>query len=147
MAKKSGKSPQEKLSERPRSEIVKAIRKEFGRTQAELAAAMGTSVKTIQSYEQGWRNVPVRVMIQLFVLLAIYRRRSEDPIPCWEITDCPQERKEKCSSYTMGDGQFCWFVASQMGGSCSDEDPGEEKLLPCMGCAVIARLLRLGPVE
>jgi hypothetical protein len=119
-------------------------------TQAQLAAALGASIKTVQSYEQGWRHVPTRVLIQLLVLLAIYRRREVDKVPCWEIRHCPPEEREKCASYTLGDGQLCWFVTAGGGGCGSRPDGGDEgdALLPCMECEVIQRLLRTaGPAE
>jgi len=123
-----------------RSETVAQIRKEFGRTQAELAAALGTATKTIQAYEQGWRKVPTRVLIQLFVLLAIYRNRDKDHTPCWDIMECPEEKRKQCPSHTMSDGQFCWFVGAQAG--CRPPEESPDKLFPCMGCAVIRQLLR-----
>lgn len=135
----------------PRSETVRRIRRGFGITQAQLAKAMGTSAKAIQSYEQGWRKVPTRALIQMFVLLAIHRRRKLDPVPCWEIRQCPPEARAKCPSHTIGDGQFCWFVSAGAGacrctpGSAASD--GEDRLLPCMDCEVIRRLLRDTPAE
>ena len=132
----------------PRPEMVRRIRRSFGITQAKLAAAMGTSVKAIQSYEQGWRNVPTRALIQLLVLLAIHRRRQIDPVPCWEIKKCPQRVRAGCPSYTIGDGQFCWFVCAGARRCAPDPKVADaadtadaDDLLPCMGCEVIRRLL------
>ena len=34
------------------------IRHLLGKTQSQLARLLGTSFKAIQSFEQGWRNVP-----------------------------------------------------------------------------------------
>lgn len=127
----------------PRPEMVRRIRRSFGITQTQLAAAMGTSAKAIQSYEQGWRNVPTRALIQLLVLLAIHRRRQIDPAPCWEIKKCPQTARATCPSYTIGDGQFCWFVCAGARRCSPDTKVAEDAddLLPCMGCEVIRRLL------
>ena len=36
-------------------------RKQLGKTQREMGQLLGTSIKAIHSYEQGWRNVPVHV--------------------------------------------------------------------------------------
>ena len=112
----------------------------LGRTQLELATALGVSVKAVQSYEQGWRDVPVRVMIQLLVLLALYRKHTMDDVPCWEIRKCTVAQRERCASFTMGRGQFCWFVGStdaRPSASCTTD-----AILPCMGCPVIQRLLK-----
>ena len=109
-----------------------------------IAAALGISTKAVQSYEQGWRAVPVRAIIQLLVLLALYRRRAMDDVPCWEIRDCPLENREKCASFTVGRGQFCWFIGSQ---ECRSETvPDPDEVLPCMQCGVVQRLLR-GPAQ
>ncbi|NOY83150.1 MAG: helix-turn-helix domain-containing protein [Kiritimatiellaeota bacterium] len=138
-------SPAPKRRERiPRAQVVRHIRNLFGVTQVRLAAAMGTSVKTIQSYEQGWRRVPTRALIQLLVLLAIHRRREIDTVPCWEIRNCSPEDREDCANFTVGDGQLCWFVSAgkcRCGLAQGDSDVNDD-LLPCMACEVIRRLLR-----
>lgn len=111
----------------------------MGRTQAELASALGISVKAIQSYEQGWRAVPVRVMIQLLVLLALYRKRTLDDVPCWEIRQCDAALRETCPSFTVGRGQFCWFIGTQ---ECRPHRGAKHgPALPCMDCPVVKRLL------
>ncbi len=140
----SNGDPLENGADIPRSESFRRIRKQFGVTQAQLATAMGTSTKAIQSYEQGWRNVPTRVLVQLLVLLAIHRRREVDKVPCWEIRHCSLEKRETCASYTIGDGQLCWFVTAGGGGcdAAAAATGQEDPLLPCMGCEVIHRLLR-----
>ena len=122
-----------------RAESVRHIRGIMGRTQAELASALGVSQKAVQSYEQGWRDVPVRVMIQLLVLLALYRKRSLDDVPCWEIRACEPARRDRCASFTVGRGQFCWFIGSK---ECHRPEIADSKLiLPCMQCPVVKRLL------
>lgn len=125
---------------RDRSATVKHTRGILGRTQVELSAALGVSVKTVQSYEQGWRAVPVRVMIQLLVLLALYRKRTMDDVPCWEMRKCTMAQRERCPSFTMGRGQFCWFIGSK---NCHPVAPGKaEPFLHCMNCPVVQRLLK-----
>ena len=42
----------------------------WGKTQNQLARLLGTSFKAIQSFEQGWRNVPAHTERQLLLLLA-----------------------------------------------------------------------------
>ena len=143
--------PQEGSQETPvpegstRAETIKRIRGIMGRTQGELASALGISDKTVQSYEQGWRDVPVRVMIQLLVLLALYRKRTLDDIPCWEIRKCNTFQRENCASFTVGRGQFCWFVGSKECRPEGNTDSGP--ILPCMECPVIKRLLAGRRVE
>jgi len=124
------------------SDMIKTVRKKLKRTQKELAVALGVSTKAIQSYEQGWRDVPSRVMIQLFILLAIYEQRGGDGVPCWEITDCPDEERNNCPSYTIGRGQLCWFVAAR---SCRVSRNSDASEWPCGTCPVIAGLLGKPP--
>jgi len=118
---------------------VKRIRKILGRTQAELSHALGISEKAVQSYEQGWRDVPVRVIIQLLLLLALYRKQSMDDVPCWEICECTAEQREHCASFTVGRGQFCWFIGSKDCRPAVELDT--DALLPCIACPVVQRLL------
>jgi DNA-binding XRE family transcriptional regulator len=44
-----------------RKEEFKYFRKRLNRTQKQIAELLGTSLKAIHSYEQGWRNVPAHV--------------------------------------------------------------------------------------
>ena len=136
---KSGRNRTGVSAGRARATTVKKIRGIMGRTQTELASALGVSPKAIQSYEQGWRDVPVRVLIQLLVLLALYRKRTLDDIPCWEIRKCTAAQRETCASFTVGRGQFCWFVGSK---DCRPLKGGRSTpVLPCMECPVVRRLL------
>ena len=42
------------------------VRKKLNRTQKEMAEMLGTSIKTVHSYEQGWRKVPGHIERQAF---------------------------------------------------------------------------------
>ncbi len=120
-----------------RKDTVRNIRAILERTQAELGAALGISEKAVQSYEQGWRKTPVRIMMQLLLLLAIHKRM--DNVPCWRIVDCPRAKRESCPSYSIGKGRFCWFISPA---SCRPSTVGDnDDILPCMKCPVIRRLL------
>lgn len=125
--------------DRERALTVKRIRAILGRTQAELADALGVSDKAVQSYEQGWRDVPVRVMIQLLVLLALYRRETLDDVPCWEIRRCRPDQRDRCAGFTVGRGQFCWFIGDRKCRPPVADLP--DAPFPCMGCPVVRRLL------
>ena len=61
-----------------------SIRKKLGKTQKQLAALLGMSLKTIHSYEQGWRSIPAHIERQLFFLLINQRKNKNELIPCWE---------------------------------------------------------------
>lgn len=124
----------------PRGRTIREFREILQRTQVELANALGISAKAIQSYEQGWRPVPVRVMIQMLVLLALQQKQGRRTTPCWVIKKCSAEKRSKCPSYTIGHGQFCWFLAAK---TCwKTAGSLKTKVLPCMKCAVVLRLLK-----
>jgi DNA-binding transcriptional regulator YiaG len=127
---------------RAQTATARQIREILNRTQIELARALGVSEKAVQSYEQGWRTIPIRVMIQLLVLLALYRRQTMKDVPCWKIRRCKPEIRKDCPGFTVGLGQFCWFIGAK---NCvPDRSLFKKGILPCMNCDVIKRLLR-GP--
>ena len=41
------------------------IRRRLGKTQKQMAQLLGTSPKTIQGFDQGWRNIPVHTERQM----------------------------------------------------------------------------------
>jgi DNA-binding XRE family transcriptional regulator len=132
----------QKTASRSQTGIIRNIRHTLGRTQGELALALGVSEKCVQSYEQGWRSTPVRVTIQLLVLLALYRKQYMGDILCWEIKRCQPEARKKCAAFTVGRGQFCWFIGAKARSSkCGDSGAG---ISSCMRCEVVKRLLQ-GP--
>jgi DNA-binding transcriptional regulator YiaG len=51
-------------------EEFKYFRKGLSRTQKQVAALLGTSLKAIRSYEQGWRTVPPHVERQMLFLIS-----------------------------------------------------------------------------
>ncbi|MDP6523591.1 MAG: helix-turn-helix domain-containing protein [Kiritimatiellia bacterium] len=118
---------------------VKNVREILGITQTELASALGISAKAVQSYEQGWRDTPDRVMIQILVLLAMYRRKTMKDVPCWEIRHCSEDQRSVCPSFTICQGLFCWLLGSRV---CKPEEPAESKTLACSNCSVAQRLLK-----
>ncbi len=124
--------------------IVQQIRSVLGHNQSGLATVLGVSAKAVQSYEQGWRSVPKWVMLQLMILLALYRRQTMDDIPCWETVRCPAATRDRCVAFDIGRGQFCWFIGNRISAPpCAGENSGQ---LSCLRCRVFERLLR-GPVR
>lgn len=59
-------------------------RKKLGKTQKQLSELLGMSLKTIHSYEQGWRTIPTHIERQLYFLLIHQRGRNNVLTPCWE---------------------------------------------------------------
>ncbi len=55
------------------SEKFLQARKRLGKTQRKMAELLGTSLKAVHSYEQGWRSVPGYVERQLYFLISRIR--------------------------------------------------------------------------
>ena len=118
--------------------VVKQIRAKIGMTQAKVAQALGISVRAIQSYEQGWREVPTHISLQLLVLAAAYRPASTERKACWKITGCLPERQQKCPCRCT-DGRLCWLVSRRM---CAGHSAnGRNDLSACMSCPVVQQIL------
>lgn len=59
------------------------LRASLGKSQRELAGLLGLSLKAVESYEQGWRNVPSHVERLLYFLLFKLNEddiEAEDPL-------------------------------------------------------------------
>ncbi|OFW50408.1 MAG: transcriptional regulator [Actinobacteria bacterium RBG_13_35_12] len=112
-----------------------SIRHYLGKSQKQLARLLCVSIKAIQSFEQGWRKVPVSAERQLLFLLSLKRQLNEGGKPCWEIKNCPVEWRENCSAWEFKAGHFCWFIN---GTFCQGrlEESWEKKIKICRGCKV-----------
>jgi DNA-binding transcriptional regulator YiaG len=120
------------------SEVVKRIRKKIGMTQTGVAHALGVSLRAIQSYEQGWREVPTNIMVQLLVLTAAHHPSEVERKPCWEITSCPPERQAQCPCRRT-DGSLCWLVSGRMCAGAANS--GCHDIQGCLHCPVIKQIL------
>jgi hypothetical protein len=87
-----------------------AYRQRLQKTQKQLSELLGTSLKAIQSFEQGWRKVPVHIERQLLFLLTLQKKRMKDARPCWDIKNCPQETRGDCPAWELDAGDLCWFI-------------------------------------
>ena len=85
------------------------IRKKLAKTQKELSELLGTSLKAVSSYEQGWRNIPVHVERQLLFLLA--QKNNTGKYICWDIRQCSEEVKQTCPAWEFNAGHLCWFIS------------------------------------
>jgi hypothetical protein len=87
-----------------------ASRLKLGKTQKKLSELLGTSLKAIQSFEQGWRKVPVHIERQILFLLVLHKGKTKGARPCWDILDCPPERRRDCPAWEFNAGHLCWFI-------------------------------------
>ncbi len=115
------------------------IRKRLGKTQKELASLLGTSVKAVSSYEQGWRGIPSHVERQLLFLLSRKIRRQSAQKNCWERKKCPPKKRRNCPAWEFDAGRLCWFIT---GTSCNSTTHSnwQEKLSICKQCEVMEGL-------
>ena len=111
------------------------FRKQLGKTQKQMAQLLGTSIKAIHSYEQGWRTIPVHVERQHYFLITRKLCGKNHVKPCWETRACPQEQREQCPAWEFSTGDLCWFI----NGTICDgtvHDSWKEKMKLCRSCDV-----------
>lgn len=111
------------------------IRHYLGKSQKQLAQLLCVSTKAIQSFEQGWREVPTNAERQLLLLLSLKRSLGKNSIPCWEIKNCPTLWRENCAAWEFKAGHLCWFIN---GTFCQGKlnESWKEKIKICKQCKV-----------
>jgi DNA-binding XRE family transcriptional regulator len=119
------------------------IRRHLGKTQNQMAQILGVSPKAIQSFEQGWRNVPVHVERQVLLILALKSRASRKGKPCWLTRRCSAEDRENCPAWQFDAGNLCWFINGTI---CEGTAQGswKNKMKICRECEVYRSILPLG---
>ena len=117
------------------SNEFKSFRKKLNKTQKQMSQLLGTSLKAIHSYEQGWRTIPPAVERQLFFLISRISNRPKPNQQCWRIKKCPTEQKKKCPAWEFKSGNLCWFI----NGTICEGDVHKnwkEKMKICRSCEV-----------
>lgn len=115
------------------------IRRQLGKTQSQMAQLLGTSPKAIQSFEQGWRNIPVHVERQtLFLLANMNAQKSKRS--CWSIRKCPLDNRRNCPAWEFQIGHLCWFINGTI---CRGEvqESWRQKMKMCRQCEVFRAML------
>lgn len=91
-----------------------SIRKRLGKTQKQIALLLGISHKTVESYEQGFRNIPVNVeRILYYLFFKLNMDKLADGELCWDKKECPMEIREHCIAWLANEGFFCWFLTGK----------------------------------
>ncbi len=118
------------------------IRRHLGKTQNQMAQILGVSPKAIQSFEQGWRNIPVHIERQVLLILALKYHASKKSKPCWLTRNCPVERRQDCPAWQFDAGHLCWFINGTI---CEGLPRGswKKKLKLCQECEVYRSILSL----
>jgi len=115
-------------------------RQKFNKTQKEMAELLGTSLKAVHSYEQGWRSVPAHAERQLFFLLSRMSGLNKGQKSCWVIKRCPSERKKQCPAWEFHAGKLCWFINGTICEGVVQKN-WKEKMKICRTCEVLSSLL------
>ena len=113
------------------------IRHTLDMTQNQISRVLCVSLKAVQSFEQGWRNIPTNIEREMLLLLALQRSTNVDrtPTPCWEIKSCPEDWQENCLVWRLQARHFCWYLN---GTYCQGEahKTWQEKIQICRKCKV-----------
>lgn len=126
------------------------LRASLGKSQRELAELLGLSLKAVESYEQGWRNVPAHVERLLFFLLfKLNEDKIETEDPCWESKECPDDRRAKCVAFVAKEGRFCWFFTGRLCAAAKVSGPAKAGAAKagapddrgCYSCSVFTHML------
>ena len=122
-----------------REELSK-IRRHLEKTQSEMARLLGTSLKAIQSFEQGWRNVPVHTERQALFLLFLKKSPHKKNRACWVIRKCPMETRQNCPAWELRAGNLCWFINGTI---CQGQvqENWQKKMKICRQCKVFGTML------
>ncbi|MFC1846527.1 helix-turn-helix domain-containing protein [Chloroflexota bacterium] len=117
------------------SEEFSKIRNVLGKTQKQLAQILCASPKAIQSFEQGWRNVPKHIEREMLLLLSLKTHFNEDTLSCWDIKNCPGEWRDNCIVWELKAGHLCWFLS---GTFCqgSIHTNWDDKIKLCRKCEI-----------
>ncbi|WP_028317531.1 helix-turn-helix domain-containing protein [Desulfobulbus elongatus] len=120
-------------------EIFVKLRAKLGKTQKALAELLGVSLKAVQSYEQGWRSIPLHVERHLYFLAVNQRSNNQSKRKdCWAMKKC--DHKKECPAWEFQAGHLCWFL----GGTrceCATAKGWKEKMAVCRNCEVLTSLL------
>lgn len=116
------------------------IRRQLGKTQKQMAQLLATSQKAIESFEQGWRNIPVHIERQVFFLFVSLNSQNIKSRPCWNIQKCPIKIKRNCPAWEFQIGHLCWFINGTI---CHGEvqESWKEKMKICRQCEVFRNIL------
>ena len=97
-----------------KDEFIK-VRKKLGKTQKEMATLLGISKKTVESYEQGLRNISVNnERIIYFLLFKLNMEKFGEMEFCWDKKKCPPGTREYCIAWIAREGFFCWFITGKV---------------------------------
>jgi len=86
------------------------LRQRLQKTQKEMSQLLGTSIRSVQSFEQGWRKIPPFIERQMLFLAARKEKPRMKTRPCWEVRKCSPDLREACPAWEFRLGDLCWFI-------------------------------------
>jgi DNA-binding XRE family transcriptional regulator len=118
------------------------FRNKLKKTQKEISQLLGVSIKAVQSYEQGWRGIPVHIERQVFYLYSKKFKNQKSKKHCWIIKNCPKNLKENCPAWEFKAGQECWFINGTV---CHGivQKTWKEKIKMCRSCEIFKNLFSI----
>ena len=124
------------------SKEFNSLRQKLQKTQRQMAQLLGASLKAVQSFEQGWRKVPVHIERQALFLISNRAGGARKSRPCWDIRGCSAENREACPAWEFNLGHLCWFVN---GTFCRGKTQGSwpQKMKVCRSCEVFSETMTL----
>ena len=117
-----------------------SFRQKLQKTQKEMAELLGTSLKAVQSFEQGWRKVPVHIERQMLFLLNMKKGKVNDARPCWDIQNCSVQARQGCPAWEFNAGNLCWFINGTICQGRVQTNWGK-KMKICRQCKVFQTML------
>ena len=116
------------------------LRNKLAKTQKEISQLLGTSIKAVHSYEQGWRSIPAHVERQIFFLAYQRLVKPKRPKSCWQITACPKNRRARCPAREFKAYKLCWFISGTLCHGVARRN-WKEKMAVCRTCPVFQPVL------
>ncbi len=114
-------------------EDFKKLRKRLHKTQKEMAGLLTISKKTIESYEQGLRNIPANVQrILYFLLFKLNQDKLEKKQNCWNVKSCSPEFKKNCIAWLAKEGFYCWFITGKV--CAAEQEQSKNTINSCFEC-------------
>jgi DNA-binding XRE family transcriptional regulator len=113
------------------------FRQTLGKTQKEMSQLLGSSMKAIQSFEQGWRKIPTHIERQMLLLQSLKVGNGRKGAPCWQLRRCPPDTRRCCPAWEFHLGHLCWFINGTI---CSGKPLAnwKKKMQICRECEVFA---------
>jgi len=102
----------------------------------------------VQSFEQGWKDIPPHIEREMMLLLALKMSAGTDrrPRACWDVKNCPDEWRNNCLVWELKATHFCWYLN---GTYCHGElqKSWEAKIHLCRECEVFDEMFPLRQIK